>query len=70
MRRISRVSPMRQANVTGKIEYRVVKFYNDDVVQTVTFAYLIGYCYSARHVCGPSVALWLRQSIRPPKSMV
>ena len=25
----------------GKLEYRVVKFYSDGVVQAVTFAYLI-----------------------------
>jgi len=29
------------ANVTGKLSIGVVKLYNDDVVQAVTFAYLI-----------------------------
>jgi len=30
-----------QANVTGKLSIGAVKVYNDDVVQAVTFAYLI-----------------------------
>ena len=32
---------MRQATVTGKLNIRVVKIYNDSVVLAMTFAYLI-----------------------------
>jgi len=35
MRRKSLDSPMREANVTGKLSIGVVKFYNDGVVQAV-----------------------------------
>jgi len=41
MRRKRRYSPMRLANFTWKLSMGLVKFYNDGVVQAVTFAYLI-----------------------------
>jgi len=37
----SRDSPTREVNVSSKLSTEVVKFYNNGVVQAVTFVYLI-----------------------------
>ena len=50
----SRFAPMSQANVTGKLSTGVVKFFNDGVVEAVTFAYWSSFLFSSSVVVVPS----------------